>query len=236
MTDARRAAAKTRTPDGARPSKGERTRSKIVQAALELFREHGYDATTMRAVADAAGVSLGNAYYYFRSKDELLLAFYDRLQEEEIAAAEVALDGVKGLRDRLRALILSKLDVIEPYHRFSALLFKSAADPQSPLNPFHEQSSRVRENGEQIFAEALRGGGVKVPKELADELPRILWTWSMGIVLYWIFDQTPGRARTREVAERSVDLIAEGLRTLSNPLMRPFRKRGLALLAAFAKV
>lgn len=235
MKDARRSEPKTTAPVDARKTKGERTRAKIVEAALELFREHGYEATTMRAVADAAGVSLGNAYYYFRSKDELLLAFYDRLQEEELAAAERALDGVKGLRERLRALISSKLDVIEPYHRFSALLFKSAADPRSPLNPFHEQSAKVRENGERLFAEVLAGSGTKLPKEIAGEMPRILWTWSMGIVLYWIFDETPGRTRTREVAARSIDLIAEGLRLLSNPLMRPFRKRGLALLAAFAR-
>ncbi|MCC7062411.1 MAG: helix-turn-helix transcriptional regulator, partial [Planctomycetes bacterium] len=57
-------------------SKGERTKERILQAALELFRELGYEATTMRMVADAAKVSLGNAYYYFASKDLLLQAFY----------------------------------------------------------------------------------------------------------------------------------------------------------------
>lgn len=46
------------------------TRSAIVTAALRLFRENGYDATTMRAVAAEAGVSTGNAYYYFGSKEE----------------------------------------------------------------------------------------------------------------------------------------------------------------------
>jgi AcrR family transcriptional regulator len=53
----------------------------ILETALEMFRERGYDETTMRAVAQKAGVSLGNAYYYFRSKEYLIQAFYQRLHE-----------------------------------------------------------------------------------------------------------------------------------------------------------
>jgi hypothetical protein len=48
--------------------KGEETRAQILETALQLFRERGYEETTMRAIAEAAGVSLGNAYYYFKSK------------------------------------------------------------------------------------------------------------------------------------------------------------------------
>ena len=39
----------------------------------------------------------------------------------------------------------AKLETIEPYHRFSGILFKTAADPESPLNPFGEESRPVRE-------------------------------------------------------------------------------------------
>jgi len=59
-----------------------RTRDAIVEAALELFRERGFEGTTMRAVAERAGVSVGNAYYYFSSKDELVQGFYDQLVAE----------------------------------------------------------------------------------------------------------------------------------------------------------
>ena len=55
------------------------TRDAIVSAALALFRERGFEGTTMRAVAERAGVSVGNAYYYFSSKDELVQGFYDQL-------------------------------------------------------------------------------------------------------------------------------------------------------------
>ena len=42
--------------------KGEQTRALILDAALQIFHERGYEATTMRAIARKAGVSLGNAY------------------------------------------------------------------------------------------------------------------------------------------------------------------------------
>jgi AcrR family transcriptional regulator len=52
--------------------KGDQTKALILETALEMFRERGYDETTMRAVAQKAGVSLGNAYYYFHSKEYLI--------------------------------------------------------------------------------------------------------------------------------------------------------------------
>jgi AcrR family transcriptional regulator len=56
-----------REPARRRSTKGEQTRRVIAEAALRLFREHGYEATTMRAIATEAGVATGNAYYYFGS-------------------------------------------------------------------------------------------------------------------------------------------------------------------------
>lgn len=209
-------------------SKGERTKERIVAAALDLFRRDGYEATTMRAVAEAAGVSLGNAYYYFASKDLLLQAFYREVHEAHVAAAGPVLERETSLHARLLGVMLCKLDVIEPYHHFSALMFRSAADPRSPLNPFHEESAGIRREGEALFAEVLRG--VKLPKDLAAELPALLWTYSMGIVLYWIHDDSPGHERTRRLIEHSVEIVVTCIKLAANPLLRPLKKRTLAML------
>jgi AcrR family transcriptional regulator len=216
--------------DGETQSKGERTKERIVAAALELFRDQGYEATTMRMVAEAAGVSLGNAYYYFASKDLLLQAFYREVHEAHVAAARPALAGVRTLRDRLLAVMRAKLAAIEPYHRFSALMFRTAADPESPLNPFHPAGADIAREGEAVFAEALAGSATKLPKDLAAELPNLLWTYSMGIVLYWIHDRSPGRTKTARLVERTVDLIAGAVKLAANPLLRPFQRQVLALV------
>jgi len=211
-------------------SKGERTKERIVQAALELFREQGYEATTMRMVADAAEVSLGNAYYYFASKDLLLQAFYRDVHEAHVAASAPVLARERGLLERLRGVMLAKLEVIAPYHRFSALMFRVAADPKSPLNPFHSAGAGMRTEGEALFAEVLAGSKLKLPKDLAAELPGLLWTYSMGIVLYWIHDDSPGRVRTQRLIEHSCEIVVKCIQLAANPLLRPLKSRTLAML------
>ena len=73
--------------------RAQQTRAAIVEAALALFRERGYEATTMREIASRAGVSTGNAYYYFSSKEELLQEFYATSHAEHLAASRARLDG-----------------------------------------------------------------------------------------------------------------------------------------------
>ena len=55
-------------------TKGERTRQAIEDAALELYMEHGYHATSMRQIADQAGLALGGIYNHFKSKEEIFEA------------------------------------------------------------------------------------------------------------------------------------------------------------------
>ena len=83
-------------------ARAEATRAAIVDAALRMFREQGYEATTMRAIAREAGVATGNAYYYFGSKEELIQEFYARNHAAHLAASRPVLDTETGLAARLR--------------------------------------------------------------------------------------------------------------------------------------
>jgi AcrR family transcriptional regulator len=118
-------------PDRARRrgSKGEQTRQAIAEAALRLFREHGYEATTMRAIAKEAGVATGNAYYYFGSKEELIHAYYARNHTEHAAACRAVLDTETRLDRRISGVLRALIDVQAPYHSFAAKLYKHAAEP-----------------------------------------------------------------------------------------------------------
>src|SRR5262249_61561005 len=80
----------------AKTSRGEQTRALILETALDLFKENGYEETTMRAIAQRAGVALGNAYYYFRSKEHLIQAFYGRTHQELAGAARSILEREHG--------------------------------------------------------------------------------------------------------------------------------------------
>ena len=210
--------------------KGDQTKALILETALEMFRERGYDETTMRAVAQKAGVSLGNAYYYFHSKEYLIQAFYQRLNDSHHAAALPALEHEKTLKARLLTMMRTKIETMEPYHQFAGVLFKTAANPRSPLNPFGDESDPVREASIQLFEKALEGEKVRIPKDLRAELPYLLWVYSMGIVLFWIHDQSPKHRRTHRLIDHTVDLLDKLIHLASNPFMRPLRKQALRLV------
>ena len=52
---------------------------KLMHASVELFAEHGYAQTSVQQIVDAAGVTKGALYHYFKSKDDLLFDIYDRI-------------------------------------------------------------------------------------------------------------------------------------------------------------
>ncbi|WP_299929485.1 TetR family transcriptional regulator [uncultured Nocardioides sp.] len=202
-----------------RSSKAEQTRSGIVDAAMSLFRTGGYDATTMRAIADEAGVSLGSAYYYFSGKEELVQAFYDQIQVEHAVAAETTYDTVV-FADRLRGAMDSFLDVAGPFHDFGGQFFRNAADPRSPLSPFSEQSMPAREASTALFRRVVEGSDLKVAPALRDELPELLWLLHMGVVLFWVHDDSDGQRRTRGLVAGIVPLVDRAVRLTRLPLVR----------------
>jgi len=210
--------------------KGQQTRAAILETALDTFREHGYDRTTMRTIAERAGVALGNAYYYFHSKEHLIQAFYGRTHEEHLAACSSLLEKERDLKPRLLGVIRTKIATIEPYHQFAGKLFKTAADPHSPLNPFSDESDPVRKQSIDLFADVVAGSKSKVPKDLMAELPYMLWLYHMGIILFWIHDSSARQARTHRLIDRSVDIMVKLIGIASNPLMRPLRKSAIRLI------
>jgi len=191
-----------------RSDKGGETRAAIARAAQELFLERGYDATTMRAVADRAGVSVGNAYYYFESKQRLVQAFYDRVQDDHARASEPVLARRRTLASRLEGVLLAWVDVAEPYHSFAGTFFTTAADPRSPMSPFSEESRAARETSIGLHARVLDGSDARVPAALRDELPELLWLVQMAVVLFWVHDTSEGRRRTRSLVRRVAPLVA----------------------------
>lgn len=217
-------------------SKGEATRAHILETALRLFRERGFEETTMRSIAEEADVSLGNAYYYFRSKDDLVHAFYVRIQNEQLAASEGILATEKAFRYRLANTIRAQLAVVIPYHKLFISLFRIAADPSNQLNPFNEATRDVRDSCIEHFANILNGSEEKIPADLQAELPYLLWMYYMGIILFWIYDSSPGYARTFKLLELSAEMVANLANLASMPLMAPARKSLLKMIASVKEI
>jgi TetR/AcrR family transcriptional repressor of mexJK operon len=69
-------------PANPKQARSKQTKEKIVQAAIRLFQERGYEKTTSNDIAAEAGVSVGSFYVYFTDKRQLLLTIFDRLADE----------------------------------------------------------------------------------------------------------------------------------------------------------
>ncbi len=117
------AAAAPERPADASPDRRE-TRDRIVEAALAVFAAQGYDGTTTRQIADAAGVNLGLLQYHFGGKEKLWQAAVD----EAFAALEAGLarvvadDEVTGDDERLRLLIRDHVRFVARHPEFVRIM------------------------------------------------------------------------------------------------------------------
>jgi len=211
-------------------ARAEDTRRKIYEAAMELFREKGFEQTTMRDIAAKAGVALGGAYYYFSSKDSIVLEFYREMQETSNESIVQALAGRKKLKDRIRCVLEKRLELLEPNRKFCAALFRHAPDGADPLSPFSDETRPIREGAIEHVRIAVDGSDAKVPSDLKPQLPYLLWLYQMALIMFWLYDRSPGQERTKRLMDKSLPLIVNLLRLSSLPLMKPLRKAALELV------
>ena len=212
--------------------KAEETRERIVDAALTLFREKGFDETTMRDIAAAAEVATGAAYYYFRSKEELVMAFYARTAEEARTLLPPAIERSKDLRKRLRAVIEMTFEQFAEHRRLLIGIVRIGIDPEHPLSPFGQETQAMRDESIGTFRMALEGSTTRIPKDLHDDLPALLWMYQLALILFWMYDKSRGQRRTKLLLDGTLDLIVRLIQIASLPLMGPMRKKLVALLRA----
>lgn len=211
-------------------AKGEETGLKILDAALELFRKEGFDSATMRGIALAAGVATGAAYYYYPSKEAIVMDFYRRSCLEMQPLIEAALEPAEGLEGRLRELIRVKLVHFAPNRSILRALLRNGADPKYPLSPFSPQTKEIRDIDIAWFRRILVDCGVRIPRDLQAQLPAVLWLFQMGVIFFWVIDDSPNQARSERLLELASKSVAGLIRVSALPFMRPLRKTALQLI------
>jgi len=210
-------------------ARSEETRARILNAALSVFREHGFERATMRQIAAEADVATGAAYYYFDSKEALVMAFYGRAQLEMRDELEQKLSRAKTLEARLSTIIQEKFDYFAPNRRLLGAL-SAHTDPDHPLSPFSEETKSIRDADMLFFEAAVKDSAVKLPKDIQPYLPRLLWMYQMGLILFWVYDKSPDQRRTRALFDQTLKMLLLTLRLASIPLLRPMHKLAAELL------
>ncbi|MET4025833.1 AcrR family transcriptional regulator [Marinobacter sp. MBR-99] len=87
-------------------------RGRLLKEAARLFRDKGYERTTVRDLAAAVGIQSGSLFHHFRSKEEILKAVMVETIRLNTALMQAAADSEESARDKLRALVRSELESI----------------------------------------------------------------------------------------------------------------------------
>lgn len=217
-------------PLTSKAKKSEETRARILEAALAIFRDRGFEQATMREIASRAEVATGAAYYYFDSKDAIVMAFYERSQAAMHPAIEAALDAAKTFEGRLRAIIEAKFRYFAPNRKLLGTL-SAHTDPDHPLSPFSVETAAIREQDVQSFERAVRESSVKLPPTVAPYLGRLLWMYQMGLILFWVYDKSPEQQRTGLLYEKTLRMLLVTLKLAGLPFLRPLHRLAGELLA-----
>jgi len=202
-------------------TKSEETVETILNAALKLFLEEGYEKATMRSIARSAGLSVGAAYYYFPTKEHIIFEFYKQSYRQHLTLAQEILARTEDLEERIAGVTRAQIDVAQPYHDVSKALFRVAADPHHPLSPLSDESKELRDRAIVLYREAIDGAkGRKFTGLLGQRLPELLWIYRMIVILYWLFDDSEGRAKTYSLIDRSSALLVKMLAVANMPVAR----------------
>ncbi len=208
--------------------KGEQTRRQIFESALELFREKGFDSTTMQEIANRAKVVKSAAYYYFPSKEEIIQAYYETLQAEQERICKEAFARSKDLKIRLPITMNAKFDLVRNDRKLLGVVFRYTGEPDHPLSCLGKGTAEIRRRSTQVFRDAI--AEEKLPKDLRELLPLALWALQMGLLVMFLYDSSENQRRTRQMSDGALDLTLKLLTLAKLPVLKPVRTRVLSLL------
>jgi len=184
-------------------------REELMRAALKLFTQRGYSATTVRELVEEAGVTKPVLYYYFRSKEglflELMRTHFGRLE----AMVDVYRKGEGSVRSRLMAMLDKGFSYVQRDCDFIRLMHAVYFGPpgEAPYFDFDAYHQRYHDLITRLLEEGIEGGEFR-PGNAGD----MAWI-VLGTVEIAIEDQICSQASRidREVLRRLLDLVFDGL-------------------------
>jgi hypothetical protein len=135
----------------------------------------------------------------------------------------------KLLENLLRAIISTKFEVFTPNRKLLGAL-SSHADPEHPLSPFSKETAAIREQDIAFFQKAVDIARLKLPGNLTPYLPRLLWMYQMGLILFWVYDRSTAQKRTMVLYDKTLKMVMVAIKLAGNPFLRPLNKLAAELL------
>jgi AcrR family transcriptional regulator len=189
--------------------KGAWRRRAIINAAIALFAKHGYEGTSIREIADLAGMNKGNLYYYFPAKDDLLFAIVDDLHNEfNRQFQQWAMAGATP-QDRLRSVLRGHAALVCQTYQQTRITYENFRFLSEARRMLVIEKRDLYEQGmARVIAECLEATAPVLPSDLGLQTRAVLG------MLNWIYEwySPTGRASQEDVARKIAEMALRSLR------------------------
>lgn len=188
------------------------TRERILLEAARLLRRHGYAATTLREIADAAGVKAGSIYYHFESKEEILGEVLDKgitIVANAVRARIEALPADASWRDRIAAGIEGHLWGMLHYGDFTSANIRVYGQiPTSAKNRHKIVRRAYADYWDRLLASALASGELRQDTGLA-----VIRLFVIGALNWTVEWYNPQRGSFQDFARQITAIVFDGILT-----------------------
>lgn len=198
------------TPEVETSAKADGTRQDILRAAAKLFRYQGYAATTLRDIADGAGIKAGSIYYHFAGKEEILGEVLDagmQMVTEALRSRLNALPANATFRDRLAVGIEGHLfGMLHSGDFTSANIRIYGQIPTSAKNKHRVIRRAYADIWDELFQAALKSGELRSDISLA--VMRLFLIGALNWTVEWY---NPQRGSFEDFVRQVQTIIFEGI-------------------------
>ena len=186
----------------------EKTKIKILQSAVDLIIEKGFENASLREMAKNAGVSNPTIYNYFPSKEKLLYAYIEQKHKEAIASIHEIEDfHTYTLREQLQTLVETELELYLEDREFiiqiADMVFHSSGLKMGKL---YETNALFIETVQEMLSIAIEAKEIDEPP-FKDHLPKLFWDYYIMTVAYWIKDDSEMFENTTQFIDHSLGVM-----------------------------
>ena len=199
-----------------RITKSQQTKNQraIIQAAVDLMTQHGFEATTMKQIARAANLGDATIYKYFPSKEKLVLAYF----EQAITDALLQFQKTKGqegftLQERMQLLVDSLLEILLADREFVAVA--RALVERAPMLLLGDElpgKPLLKDAFLQMLAQAELAGEIAACG-FKPSLAGLMADYVYGVMAYWLRDESEAFGDTTQLVDLSLGVLVLTLRS-----------------------
>jgi TetR/AcrR family transcriptional regulator, fatty acid metabolism regulator protein len=188
-------------------------KDRIMDVALRIFAEKGFQNATISEISKEAGCSEATIYEYFGTKEDLLFAIPEKISRESIQETDRALTYIKGAEGRMRALLLAYVRLYQSNPHYSALvLLQLMNNKRFRQTPAH---TAIRQSARRLLDCVKEGIADGTFKKNAD--PYLIRSMLLGTIehlfIHWHMQGTPKREKSiMEMLDPFIEIVLAGIR------------------------